>query len=42
MITITIFSILIIGIVCMLFNYINKGWIQRHIYKEADPNDDKS
>jgi hypothetical protein len=36
---IIISSILIVGIVAGLIKYINKGWIERHIYKEIDPND---
>jgi len=36
---IIISSILIIGIVTALIKYINKEWIERHIYKEIDPND---
>lgn len=36
---IIISSILIVGIVAGLIKYINKGWIERHVYKEIDPND---
>lgn len=36
---IIISSILIIGIVAALIKYINKEWIERHIYKDIDPND---
>jgi hypothetical protein len=39
MTAIIISSILIVGIVLSLIKYINKGWIERHVYKEIDPND---
>lgn len=29
-----------IGIVFSLFSYIPKEWIEKHIYKDIDPNDD--
>lgn len=37
---IIISTILIVGIAAALIKYINKEWIERHIYKEIDPNDD--
>jgi hypothetical protein len=39
MITIIIFSILIVGIVSTLIPQIPKTWIEKHIAKEIDPNE---
>lgn len=35
-----IISIILIGITFSLVSYIPKEWVDKHIYKEIDPNDD--
>jgi hypothetical protein len=33
-------SIILIGVILSLVSYIPKDWVDKHIYKEIDPNDD--
>lgn len=35
-----IILIILIGITFSLISYIPKEWVDKHIYKEIDPNDD--